>query len=105
MILLITSIQPLQPVLWGCYGTLGVVGAWMVAGILALAFQCHLPRPWDLGQRETCVNQHALHVGLSVVNILTDLAIVILAYLMMRTTQVATSKRWAVVALFGLRLA
>lgn len=104
VILLITSIQPLRPVLLGCYGTLGLVGAWMIAGVLALAFQCELPTPWNLGP-DTCVDQYALNIGLGAVNIVTDLIIVVLAYLMMRTTQVSTSKKWAVVALFGLRIA
>lgn len=90
--------------LFGCYATLGLVALWAVAGVLALALQCDLPKPWSLGP-SSCVDQYALHAGLGAVNILTDLLIVLLAFLMMRTTQVATTKKWAVVALFGLRIA
>lgn len=88
----------------GCYVTLGLVALWGVAGIFALAFQCHFPTPWSLGP-EGCVDQRALQAGLGSINIFTDLMIILLAFLMMRTTQVVASKKWAVVALFGLRIA
>lgn len=102
--MLIASIQPLRPVMLGCYATLGLVAVWMIASIFAFAFQCEVPTPWALGP-ETCIDQYALHIGVRVVDIFTDLLIVVLAFLMMRTTQVTTKKKSAVVALFGLRLA
>ena len=101
--LLIISIKPLRPVMLASYGLLGVVAAWMVAGILALAFQCSLPMPWRLGP-DTCVDQYAVQLALGAVNIITHFAIVVLALLMMRSVQVASSKKWTVVALFALRI-
>lgn len=108
--LLIISIKPARPVLLACYGVLGVIGAWAVAGILGFAFQCSLNRPWVLGPntalgQETCVDQYALQLGLGAVNILTDLAIVALPFFMMQNVQVASTKRWMVSALFALRIA
>ena len=102
--MLVISIKPLRPVLIGCYVVLGMTGAWMVAGIFALASQCDMPRPWVLGP-ESCGDQYAVQIGLATVNIVTDLVIITLAYFMMRTTQVQTSKKWTVVGLFGLRVA
>ena len=101
--LLIVSIRPYRPVRLACYGFLGVVGAWTVAGVVALAFQCDLPKPWVLGP-QTCIDQYALQLGLGVVNIITDLAIIVLAFSMMWTVQVSTSRKSTVVALFGLRV-
>lgn len=101
--LLIISIKPSRPVMLSCYVVLGVVAAWMVAGIFAFAFQCSLPTPWALGP-DTCVDQYALQIGVGVVNILTDIAIVALPFFMMQNVQVASSKRWIVSALFAIRI-
>jgi hypothetical protein len=107
--LLIISIKPSRPVMMACYGVLGVIGAWAIAGIVGFAFQCSLPRPWVLGPntalgQETCVDQYALQLGLGAVNVLTDLAIVALPFFMMQNVQVASTKRLMVSALFALRI-
>jgi hypothetical protein len=101
--LLIISIKPSRPVLLCCYGVLAATAAWMVASIFAFAFQCSLPTPWVLGP-DTCVDQYALQLGVGVVNILTDIAIVALPFFMMKNVQVASSKRWMVSALFAIRI-
>ena len=107
--LLIVSIKPARPVLLACYGVLGVTAVWMVAAIFTFAFQCSLPRPWVMGPdtalgSQSCVDQFAMQIGTGAINILTDLAIVTLPFFMMKTVQVANSKRWMVSALFALRI-
>jgi hypothetical protein len=74
----------------------------MIAAVLALAFQCELPKPWVLGP-QTCINQYALRIGLGAVDIVTDFAVIGLAFFMMRPVQVSSRKKAAVVAMFGLR--
>jgi len=105
--LLIISIQPRPAVLLSCYIFLGVVAAWCVTGIFALAFQCGFSMPWAFGGAygKVCVDQFGIHVGLSIVNILTDLATVALAVFMMYGVQTNMRRKWTVVALFGLRVA
>jgi hypothetical protein len=98
------SIKPLRPVVLSCYAFLGVVAVWMIAGIFSLAFQCEVPQPWVLGP-DTCVDQFALRIGLGVVNMVTDVAVVVLAFFMMYSVQTTASKKYSVVALFGLRIA
>jgi hypothetical protein len=85
-----------------CYGLLVIIAAWMIAGVLALAFQCGLPKPWVLGP-QTCIDQYALRIGLGAVDVVTDLAVIALAFFMMRPVQVSASKKAAVVAMFGIR--
>ncbi|KAK4896009.1 hypothetical protein LTR27_005865 [Elasticomyces elasticus] len=105
--LLIVSIQPIGAVLISCYAHLVVVGVWCVAGIFALAFQCKLPNPWALGSDsiDVCVDQFAIQVGLGVVSVVTDLAVVLLAFLMIQGVQTNFQRKLAVVTLFGTRLA
>ena len=74
----------------------------MIAGIVALAVQCDLPKPWVLGP-QTCIDQYALRIGLTSVDIVTDLTVILLAFLMMRPVQVSLGKKAAVVAMFGIR--
>ncbi|KAK5133798.1 hypothetical protein LTR08_007227 [Meristemomyces frigidus] len=106
IVLLIVSVQPFRPVVLSCYILLAIIASWCVAGSFALAFQCHSSKPWTLGggDTDTCVDQFALQVGLGVVDIITDLAIVALAFFMMRGVQTNRQRKWMVIALFGLRI-
>ncbi|KIW99382.1 uncharacterized protein Z518_11370 [Rhinocladiella mackenziei CBS 650.93] len=102
--LLIVAINPTRQLLLSCYAILGFVGLWTVASILALAFQCNLPSPWDF-EGNKCVDLFALNAGIHTLNILSDLLIVLVPFLMMRKVQVSFSKRFIVTGLFSSRLA
>lgn len=109
MTLLVIAIKPLRFVMYACYAMLGVIAVWAVAGVFALAFQCSSPDRWALGPgprlaSETCVNQYAMQVALRSLDILTDVGIVSLPALMMKSVQVSAGKRWMVVLLFATRL-
>lgn len=106
VILLIISIQPRKSVLIGCYAAVGIIVAWSVAGVFALAFQCQTSAPWVLGSQasDQCLDQCALHAGLGAIDIVTDVGIVALAYAMMHGVQVDWQRRWTVVTLFALRI-
>ncbi|KEF54873.1 uncharacterized protein A1O9_09316 [Exophiala aquamarina CBS 119918] len=104
--LLVIAIKPLRNVMYGCYGMLVFIGLWTVASVFALAFQCS-PNRWALGPSEsdTCVNQYAMQVAIRSLDIASDVGIVLLPALMMRTVLVSRDKRWMVIMLFSLRLA
>jgi hypothetical protein len=101
--LLIAVINLQRNVSLACYVLLGVVALWAVTGIFALAFQCDLPRPWD-SDPGRCINQQALLVFIGIMNILTDVAIILLSFFLMRNVQVSTFKLWQVVGLFATRI-
>jgi hypothetical protein len=86
-----------------CYVTLGFIGAWTVASVFAIAFQCHLPSPWAFGG-DDCVDQFALNIGIHALNIATDMLLVVIPFVMMQQVQISTGKRWVVTGLFGSRL-
>lgn len=104
--LLVIAIKPLRNVMYACYGMLGFIAVWAIASIFALAFQCS-PNHWALGpsDTDTCVNQYALQVAIRSLDIASDVGIVLLPALMMRTVLVSRDKRWMVILLFSLRLA
>lgn len=101
--LLIVAVGPQRNVLLACYVLLGVVALWAVMGVFALAFQCDLPPPWDSdpGRR---IDQQTLLVFIGIISILTDIAVILLSFFLMRNVQVSTVKRWQVVALFASRI-
>lgn len=103
--LLVIAIKPTKNVMLACYGMLAFIGLWAVAGVFALAFQCS-PDHWALGPSETntCVDQYALQVAIRSMDIASDIGIVLLPALMMRTVLVSRDKRWMVILLFSLRL-
>ncbi len=100
---LVIAINPTRKLLISCYSILGFLGAWTLASIPALAFQCNLPRPWNYGSNK-CVDRFALNVGIYSFNILGDVLIVIVPFAMMQKVQVSSSKRFVVTALFASRL-
>ncbi len=101
--LLIVAIKPGEGVLRACYGVLAVVGLWAVSGFFALAFQCDLPRPW-LSDPGRCINQQGLLDFIGAINILTDVAVIVLSFFLMRNVQVSSYKRFQVVGLFATRI-
>jgi hypothetical protein len=86
-----------------CYASLGFTAAWAVASILALAFQCSLPRPWHT-EGNKCVDQFGLNIGIHSLNILSDLFVIFIPFVMMQEVQVSQRKRWIVRGLFASRL-
>src|SRR5882757_9956914 len=54
--LLVVAISPNRKLRHACYATMGFVGLWTIASILALAFQCDLPNPWS-SKGNKCVDQ------------------------------------------------
>ncbi|OCT54487.1 hypothetical protein CLCR_00856 [Cladophialophora carrionii] len=105
--LLVIAIKPLRFVMLACYALLGLIAVWAVAGVFVLGFQCSGPDRWVLGPSsgpETCIDQYAMQVALRTVDIATDVGIVLLPAVMMRSVQVSAAKRWVVVLLFAVRL-
>ncbi|KAF7505073.1 hypothetical protein GJ744_001292 [Endocarpon pusillum] len=100
---LVTNIQPAGLILRACHVFLATVLLWALAFILAISFQCSLPRPWDFSL-DRCVCQHALHIALGVSNILTDLFLVVIPVPMVWPIQFSRAKRWLIISLFAFRI-
>ncbi|KAK2788387.1 hypothetical protein FQN52_006711 [Onygenales sp. PD_12] len=100
---LIIAIQPPGRAVYLCYGIHALVCLWAFASILALTFQCDLPRPWT-EESNTCVNQYALQISIGTFNILSDLIIIAVPVYVMFTVKIALKKRWIVSGLFACRI-
>ncbi|PYH31024.1 uncharacterized protein BO87DRAFT_365970 [Aspergillus neoniger CBS 115656] len=63
---------------WILYGIAFVVSSYSFALVLAFIFGCHpIQKGWDISVTGTCVNQYALYVATAVLNIISDIALIL----------------------------
>lgn len=105
----------------------GVVVAWGIASILALALRCSIPAPWKWNHASQCIDQVrlpqsawlgpfaktrllilflqiALFQAIGALNIVTDIALVLLPCVMLRKVQLSRWKRFRIMAMLASRL-
>lgn len=73
-----------------------------VSSLVSLGVQC-LPRPWDT-THGTCINRAALWIFVAIWDIFTDVAIVTMAFLILRTLDINRSSRRCCLLAFTIRL-
>ncbi|KAJ5166313.1 uncharacterized protein N7482_005094 [Penicillium canariense] len=86
------------------HALMGVIIAWALASILALAFRCSMPTPWRWDQPGQCINQAVLFQVIGALNIATDIALVALPCTLIRNVQLSRWKRFRIMALLASRL-
>ena len=84
------------------YSVLGVVAAWGITSVFLLGFRCQLSSPWSTNDK--CLDEVSVYQGINIVNILTDLALIVLPAVMMWSVQTATRNKAIVIALFATRI-
>lgn len=103
VVIFVTKISPQRRIHMACYALLATVVAWALAGIFGLAFECQLSSLWALDD-DTCVNRWALYLVLGVLNMITDIALIVIPVFMMWSIQTKATIKWQVLALFALRI-
>lgn len=103
--LLIIAIQPQRWVITALYSVLGISVVWAVAADFIMAFQCG-PARWVLGPTDgnICIDQYSAHIGLRLVDIATDVALVVLPACVVWIVHMSIHKKLVVIGLFGLRI-
>ncbi|KAL4904659.1 hypothetical protein BDW74DRAFT_27352 [Aspergillus multicolor] len=102
-ILLIWKLTPSKGLRLHCSITAAVVIGWMIFALFGLSFQCQLPEAW-LYRPERCAGEGALFYPIAVINILTEIVLVVLPYIMMQNVQMASQKRVKILCSFSSRL-
>ncbi len=82
LVAFIMTISPQRRITTSCYTILAIVAGWTLSGVFARAFQCRLPQPW-LHVEGKCNDEKALSLYLGIVNIITDLALIAVPWVMM----------------------
>jgi uncharacterized membrane protein YgcG len=104
LLFFIIRLTPSKETLQACWVVMGVVTGWAISIVIALAAQCSLPRPYDFSDPTKCVNQRALYYAAGIIDIATDLTIVILPCVIVWNVQITRRQRWTVMSVFGVRV-
>ena len=86
-----------------CYVTLGVVTVYTIWAVFSSIFACTpIPYFWDKSLKGHCINQFAMWFSNAGVNILTDLAIIILPMPVLRRLNLAKRQKRALTVVFAI---
>jgi len=97
----VLALRPQRKIVWLCRGIIAAISLWVITGIGAFAGQCHSPKPW-LTAPGRCVNQRALQLYIGIMNIATDVALVVVPIYMV--SLLSNIARLPVIALFSIRI-
>lgn len=81
----------------------GLLVAWGIATVFGLAFQCALPKPWNI-TNGVCNNLGALYYSVGIIDLISDLAITIVPLATLANVQMQSSKKLTVMGVFFVRL-
>lgn len=98
------QIFPIRWVLWSSYATISVIVAWTIATILA---GCLICRPFAFNWDKTipggsCGDQVVSFTVTGVINLITDVIVILLPMQPLYQLQMATYKKVTIVSVFGL---
>ncbi|KAL4962469.1 uncharacterized protein BDV14DRAFT_178372 [Aspergillus stella-maris] len=102
-ILLIWKLTPSGSLRRYCTIATGIVVAWTIFAILGLALQCELPEPW-LYHPGRCAGQGAIFYPIATFNVITEIILVILPFIMMHNVQMVWHKRVKILSSFSSRI-
>ncbi|KAF7949332.1 uncharacterized protein EAE97_002841 [Botrytis byssoidea] len=100
------ALWSITPVVWHrivIYIASAVTVAWGTTSVFAVAFQCPSPQRWNVVD-PTCIDIRAVKIYIAVMNILTDLALVILPTIIILPIQMPWGTRITILSAFWLRL-
>jgi hypothetical protein len=84
---------------------LGVLtGLWFIASTVLSLFLCSVPEPWNIRDRSECVNLPAAWTFIAILNIITDLSIVLLFDIIIWNLHTAFAKKATLLVVFSARL-
>ncbi|KAF2175456.1 hypothetical protein K469DRAFT_680035 [Zopfia rhizophila CBS 207.26] len=81
-----------------------VVGSWLVVAVITALFQCSIPTPWDFIEGKHCIHRGAWWTFIALLNIITDLCIVALHFVIIGSVQISASRKTAVLCIFSSRI-
>ncbi|PYH88861.1 hypothetical protein BO71DRAFT_403521 [Aspergillus ellipticus CBS 707.79] len=81
----------------------GLVVAWAVTAILAVAFQCGFPEPWNF-LSHNCINREAWWEYFGITNIMTEIALIVIPSMLVFHIQMADAKKAVVIGCFFTRV-
>ncbi|KAL8960041.1 MAG: hypothetical protein Q9183_005532 [Haloplaca sp. 2 TL-2023] len=76
---------------------------WMFTSFFVVGFQCHLPDPWR-SISNTCIDIKAFWAYYHIMNALTDIALIILPWIILSNLQVEARRKAVIIGCFAARI-
>ncbi|KAH7142521.1 hypothetical protein DER46DRAFT_640372 [Fusarium sp. MPI-SDFR-AT-0072] len=89
---------------WIVFGFEAVVGGWGASALIVNLFQCQLPTPWIYTNDRKCIDRTAFWTYYSIINITTDIGIIILFCENVLKIQIPWYKKILAISVFGSRI-
>ncbi|KAH7189848.1 hypothetical protein BKA60DRAFT_611857 [Fusarium oxysporum] len=89
---------------WIVLGFEAIVGGWGASALIVNLFQCELPTPWIYTDDRECIDRTAFWTCYSIINITTDIGIIILFCENVLKIQIPWSKKILAMSVFGSRI-
>ncbi|KJK60992.1 hypothetical protein P875_00042787 [Aspergillus parasiticus SU-1] len=99
---LIRSIDPTQSIQRYCRITETIIGGWTLLAVLGYAFQCQTPR-WQYLPSH-CLGEGAIMYPIMTINMLVDIALVVLPTIMLWNVQMPLPRRLKIISTFASRI-
>ncbi|KAB8225808.1 hypothetical protein BDV33DRAFT_198218 [Aspergillus novoparasiticus] len=99
---LIRSIDPTQSIQRYCRITETIIGGWTILAVLGYAFQCQTPR-WQYLPSH-CLGEGAILYPIMTINMLVDIALVVLPTIMLWNVQMPLPRRLKIISTFASRI-
>ncbi|RWA11500.1 hypothetical protein EKO27_g3596 [Xylaria grammica] len=103
---LLVSLRIITPIAWHratIYAVWIFTIAWVLTGAFSIAFQCPSPKPWDVLD-DGCIDIRSVRTYIAIVNILTDVALLIIPTIIIRSVQLTWRKRLTLLSGFWCRV-
>lgn len=81
----------------------GVIGLWGLSSLFVVAFQCKVPTTWDIINGKY-IDTYAFWTYFGIVNILTDVGLIFLPFMILNNLQVETKKKSIILICFASRI-
>ncbi|CBF78153.1 hypothetical protein AN8727.2 [Aspergillus nidulans FGSC A4] len=101
--LLVWKLTPSRSLRQYCTTAAVVIAGWTIFALFSISFQCQMPETWRYTP-ERCAGEGALLYPIAVFNIVTEIILVILPFVMMQNVQMASQKKVKILSSFSSRL-
>ncbi|KAL4740691.1 hypothetical protein BDV11DRAFT_184647 [Aspergillus similis] len=101
--LLVWKLTPSRSLRRYCTIVAVFIAGWTVFALFSISFQCQLPETWRYSP-ERCAGEGALFYPIAVFNILTEIILVTLPFIMMQNVQMESQKKTKILSSFTSRI-
>ncbi|KAI3390863.1 hypothetical protein diail_8473 [Diaporthe ilicicola] len=103
VLVLLRALTPVRNHQLLTYALASVLGLWAMSSLFAVGFQCSAPQKWAIVDGD-CINQTSFWLVFGILNIITEIFLIIIPAVIMRSVQIPQAKKTVIVLVFALRI-